>query len=152
MQTYRIDFTLNDASFTDQVPSHWTLYDVLSHCGAFPNLPQACLVGDCCRCTVLLDGRAVCACQVLAREAAGCTVQTRDGLADHPLVETLENVDGPCGNCIDAFALAAIDYLQNRALGYGLDEGLSAIPCSCHVDQHTRRAVRQLVPRANYAP
>lgn len=152
MQMHHIDFTLNDASVTCAVPSHWTLHDVLCHFDIFPTLPQACLMGDCCRCTVLLDGRAVCACQVLALEVAGGTVQTRAGLAAHPVVEALEAVDGPCGRCIDAFALATVDYLHTRPTRHGPEEGLAAIPCSCHVAQHTRRVVQQLAPRGRYSP
>lgn len=149
MQSQTIHFTLNDVSITCLVPLYWTLHDVLCSIDALPDVPVACSEGDCCRCTVVLDGRAVCACHLLAAEAAGRAVQTRAGLAGHPVMEALKDLDGSCGGCIDAFALAAIDYLQNigRADGRGLNENLLAIPCACHIEPQVRQVVRHLALR-----
>lgn len=149
MHDQTIHFTLNDASTTCVVPSYWTLYDVLRTVDAFTDLPVACTEGDCCRCTVLLDGRAVCACHVLACEAAGCAVSTSSGLAGHPMVTALEDLDHACGSCIDAFALAAIDHLGSTLHGdeRRLEESLLAIPCNCHIEPQVRRVVRRLAHR-----
>lgn len=144
MLHYTIHFTLNDAAVTCTVPPHWTLYDLLQQIEDSRCLFDACTHGDCCRCTVLLDGRSVCACQVLAVEVVERAVQTRAGLAGHPVVQALESLVGPCGSCIDAFTLTAIDCLQTaqRDDGHSLDEALLAIPCTCQVNQQVRHVVQ----------
>jgi carbon-monoxide dehydrogenase small subunit len=146
MTDQTIHFTLNDASVTCLVPSYWTLHDLLRNVSASADLPDACPEGDCCRCTVLLDRRAVCACHVLALEAAGSTVHTRDGLAGHPVVAALEHPNGACGRCVAAFALAAIDHLENTEHDAGprLEASLLAIPCDCHIESEVRQVVRHL--------
>lgn len=146
MNNQTIHFTLNDALVTCLVPSYWTLHDLLRTVSASVDLADDCPEGDCCLCTVLLDGRAVCACHVLALEAAGCTVHTRDGLADHPVVAALEHPDGACGRCLAAFALAAIDHLENTKHDAGprLETSLLAIPCDCHIESEVRQVVRHL--------
>lgn len=142
-----IDFTLNDVLFTCMVPPHWTLHEVLRDAGALPDVPDACTDGDCCRCTVLLNGHAVCACHILAPEAAGHAVYTRSGLADHPVVDELENLVSSCGSCIDAYALVAIDHVQAARRGDvpRLGDGLLSMPCTCHIEPQVRRVVQRLV-------
>ncbi|QLQ05087.1 MAG: hypothetical protein HZY76_02570 [Anaerolineae bacterium] len=57
MHNQTIHFTLNDVSITCTVPPHWSLHDALRTVDAAAERPDPCPAGDCCRCTVLLDGR-----------------------------------------------------------------------------------------------
>lgn len=181
MHNQTIHFTLNDVSITCTVPPHWSLHDALRTVDAAAERPDPCPAGDCCRCTVLLDGRAVCACHVLAHEAADRTVRTRGGLTGHLVLQALLALDGPCGSCIDAFALAVIDHLgacsdevgtcvstgappdpQCRP-GMGwlraefhaerrLEAGLRAIPCTCDIEPQVRQIVRRLMHSRRLIP
>ena len=66
-----------------------TLLDVLRDELDMTGSKEGCASGDCGACSVLLDGRLVCACLVLGAEMQGRAVETIEGMADgaelHPL-------------------------------------------------------------------
>ncbi|MHB8620340.1 MAG: (2Fe-2S)-binding protein [Chloroflexota bacterium] len=72
-----------------------------------------CGTGDCCACGVLIDGRSVNSCCLLALQAQGCTVLTVEGLAApdgtlHPLQRAfLEAGAAQCGFCTPGFLMRA---------------------------------------------
>jgi carbon-monoxide dehydrogenase small subunit len=73
---------------------------------------EGCTTGDCGACSVLMDGRLVPSCLVLAAEAEGRTVTTIEGLASgdalHPLQrQFLEHAALQCGICTPGFIVAA---------------------------------------------
>lgn len=73
---------------------------------------EGCATGDCGACSVLLDGRVVCSCLVLAVETQGREVTTVEGLAEgdrlHPLQQAfLEHAALQCGICTPGFLVAA---------------------------------------------
>jgi CO/xanthine dehydrogenase Mo-binding subunit/aerobic-type carbon monoxide dehydrogenase small subunit (CoxS/CutS family) len=75
-----------------------------------------CDAGDCGACTVLLDGRQVCACLVPAEQAAGRAVMTVEGLGDDPLGRRLQAAfhalgAAQCGICTPGMLIAARDLL-----------------------------------------
>jgi aerobic carbon-monoxide dehydrogenase small subunit len=73
---------------------------------------EGCTTGDCGACSVLMDGRLVPSCLVLAAEVEGRTVTTIEGLANgealHPLQQKfLEHAALQCGICTPGFIVAA---------------------------------------------
>ena len=73
---------------------------------------EGCGTGDCGACSVIVDGRLVCSCLMLAPEADGCTVETIEGMAKngvmHPLQQQfLEQAALQCGFCTPGFLVAA---------------------------------------------
>ena len=74
---------------------------------------KGCDVGDCGACTVILDGKPVCSCLVLAAETEGCTVQTIEGLQSapdklHPLQDSFMMLGGAqCGFCTPGILMMA---------------------------------------------
>jgi carbon-monoxide dehydrogenase small subunit len=73
---------------------------------------EGCTTGDCGACSVLMDGRLVPACLVLAPEADGRAVTTIEGIASgdvlHPLQQKfLEHAALQCGICTPGFIVAA---------------------------------------------
>jgi len=99
---------------------------------------EGCATGDCGACSVILDGRVVCSCLVLACEADGRTVTTVEGLADggrlHPLQQRfLEHAALQCGVCTPGFLVAAkalLDRNPNPA-EHEVRLGLSGNLCRC---------------------
>ena len=89
-----------------------TLLDVLRDELDLTGSKEGCSSGDCGACSVLLDGRLVCACLVLGAEAEGRAVDTIEGMADgdelHPLQRKfLEHAAIQCGICTPGILVAA---------------------------------------------
>ena len=117
---------------------HQTLLDALRNDVGLTGAKEGCGTGDCGACSVLLDGRLVCACLVLAAEAEGRTVQTVEGIAGperlHPVQQQLlEHAGLQCGICTPGIVVAAKALLDRnpdpteREVRFGLAGNL----CRC---------------------
>jgi carbon-monoxide dehydrogenase small subunit len=103
-----------------------------------PGSKNACEQGECGSCSVLLDGRLVCSCLVLAVQADGHAVVTVEGLAEdgrlHRVQEAfVETGAVQCGFCTPGLVVAAADLLR-RAPEPSVDEireALSGNLCRC---------------------
>lgn len=96
-----------------------TLLDVLRDRLALTGSKEGCGSGDCGACSVMLDGRLVCACLVLGAEAKGREVETVEGMATggnlHPLQKKfLEHAALQCGICTPGFLVAAKALLERN--------------------------------------
>ena len=97
-----------------------TLLDVLRDVLHLTGSKEGCSSGDCGACSVVLDGRLVCACLVLGAEAVGREVETIEGMAHgetlHPLQRLfLEEAALQCGICTPGFLVAARALLEHNA-------------------------------------
>jgi carbon-monoxide dehydrogenase small subunit len=89
-----------------------TLLDVLRDELNLTGSKEGCGSGDCGACSVIVDGRLVCSCLMLAVEAEGHSVQTIEGLATggklHPVQQKfLEHAALQCGFCTPGLLVAA---------------------------------------------
>ncbi len=89
-----------------------TLLDVLRDELHLTGSKEGCSSGDCGACSVLLDGRLVCACLVLGAEVAGREVETIEAMAHgealHPLQSKfIEHAALQCGVCTPGILVAA---------------------------------------------
>jgi carbon-monoxide dehydrogenase small subunit len=96
-----------------------TLLDALRDRLSLTGSKEGCGSGDCGACSVLLDGRLVCACLVLAAEAEGRSVDTIEGLSAggelHPLQQKfLDHAALQCGVCTPGFLVAAKNLLERN--------------------------------------
>ena len=103
-----------------------------------PGSKNACEQGECGSCSVLLDGRLVCSCLVLAAQADGHDVVTVEGLGEdgrlHRVQEAFAETGAvQCGFCTPGFVVAAADLLEHNAdpSEDEIREALSGNLCRC---------------------
>jgi carbon-monoxide dehydrogenase small subunit len=107
-----IVLTINGERRELAVQGYRTLLDTLRNEAGLTGTKKGCDVGDCGACTVILDGKPVCSCLVLAAEADGASVQTIEGLSRngslHPLQENfIKHGGAQCGFCTPGMIMAA---------------------------------------------
>lgn len=107
-----ISLQVNGESHKLEVPPNRLLLDVLRDDIGLTGARRGCEDSICGACTVLLNGRAVHACSVLAVRASGQKILTIEGLADkdklHPLQEAfIQRGAIQCGYCTPGMILAA---------------------------------------------
>ena len=102
-----------------EVPVRLTLADFLRQRLELTGTHLGCEHGVCGACTVLLDGRAVRSCLLLAVQANGCDVTTVEGLAAdgalHPLQEAFRDHHGlQCGFCTPGMLTTLVEFLREN--------------------------------------
>ncbi len=112
MTTCHVATTVNGDAVEFLCEPEETLLDVLRDRLGLIGSKEGCGSGDCGACSVMLDGRLVCACLVLGGEARGREIETIEGMADgkglHPLqVKFLEQAALQCGICTPGYLVAA---------------------------------------------
>jgi aerobic carbon-monoxide dehydrogenase small subunit len=132
-----VNLTINRRSYTLQVEPQWPLRDVLRQKLGLTSIKDFCNgYGACGSCTVLMNGRPVLSCMVLAVECEGAVVETVEGIADakHPLIEAyIMNWAAQCGYCTPGFivtAKALLDHNLNPTVDE-IKEALSGNLCRC---------------------
>jgi xanthine dehydrogenase YagT iron-sulfur-binding subunit len=144
--TFQINGETHKASLEPRVTLLDALRDHLDLTGA----KKVCDRGTCGSCTVILDGKAVYACSVLAIEAQSVPIRTVEGLGRpnrlHPLQAAFVEHDAQqCGFCTPGFIMAAKALLERNPQP-NLDEvhhGLSGNFCRCGTYAGMRKAVIQ---------
>jgi aerobic carbon-monoxide dehydrogenase small subunit len=133
-----LDLIVNGRRRRVQVRPHHTLLEVLRADLGLTGTKECCLVGECGACTVLLDGRSVDACLVLALEANGAEVVTVEGLALAGVLDPLQQAfldhgAAQCGFCIPGQLIAARALLEAspRPSRAEVEDGLAGNLCRC---------------------
>lgn len=119
MRKQHIEATINGETAEFLCHPHETLSEVLREQLHMFGTKEGCQTGDCGACSVLLDGKLVCSCLVLAVEADGAELLTIEGLAQgerlHPLQQKfLEHAALQCGVCTPGFLIAAKALLDHN--------------------------------------
>jgi aerobic carbon-monoxide dehydrogenase small subunit len=115
-----IQMTVNGEQQEIAVEPWRTLLDVLRDDLGLTGVKKGCDRGDCGACTVLLDGKPVTSCMMLAVQAADHTIVTIEGLADltgalHPLQQAFVDYGAiQCGFCTPGMILAAAALLAKN--------------------------------------
>ena len=134
----KIRLTVNGRQHECEVDAQTRLLDLLREDLALTGTKEGCGEGECGACTVLIDGRAVNSCLVLAVQADGKTVLTIEGLADgealHPIQQAFVELGGvQCGFCTPGFIMSTVALLQENPSPSD-DEVLTALEgnlCRC---------------------
>ncbi len=112
MAKIHISTTVNGDAVEFLCEPEETLLDVLRDGLGLTGSKEGCSSGDCGACSVLLDGRLVCACLVLGAELGGREVETIEAMAHgdvlHPLQSKfIEHAALQCGVCTPGILVAA---------------------------------------------
>ena len=134
----RIELSVNGKPHRLTVQTHMTLLQMLKEKLFLTGAKEGCGVGECGSCTVMLDGKAVNACLVLAIECDGVELVTIEGQASEKRLTDLQRafIDHgaiQCGFCTPGMIISAEDFLQrnpdpSRA---EIAEGISGNLCRC---------------------
>ena len=114
----RIRLTVNGKPFERDVDAETRLLDLLREDLHLTGTKEGCGEGECGACTVLIDGRPVNSCLVLAPQADGADVLTIEGVADgdrlHPIQQAFVDAGGvQCGFCTPGFIMSTYALLRD---------------------------------------
>ena len=114
---YSINFTVNGKEYQIEVPAQRTLIDLLRYDLNLTGTKEACGVGVCGACTILIDGKNIASCIMLAVQADRAEITTIEGISQgdtlHPLQESFVNNGGfQCGICTSGQIVAATALLN----------------------------------------
>ena len=133
-----ITFIVNGTSHTLDAPTHYTLLRVLRDELNLTGTKECCAEGECGACTVLLNGRAINSCLVLAAECDGEEVRTIEGLGSSGQLDPLQRAFAEsgavqCGFCIPGMIVAAHYLLSTNPhpTDDEIKEGLAGNLCRC---------------------
>jgi carbon-monoxide dehydrogenase small subunit len=133
-----ITATVNGTTRTFDAPAHRTLLEALRDQLSLTGTKECCAEGECGACTVLLNGRAVNACLVLAVECDGEDVVTIEGLAANGQLDAVQQAfvetgAVQCGFCIPGMIVAASALLSANPHPSKdeIKEGLAGNLCRC---------------------
>ena len=150
-----IHLTINDQHYEVAVEPNQTLVDLLRYQLGLTGTKKGCEMGDCGSCTVILDGKAVNSCLVLALQADGRSIQTIEGLETgeglHPVQEAfVEKGAIQCGFCSSGMILSAKTLLDQNPNPSETEirRALSGNLCRCTGYQKIIEAVKS-VPQVN---
>ncbi|GIX31800.1 MAG: (2Fe-2S)-binding protein [Porticoccaceae bacterium] len=152
MSEHQIHLRINGLSWSGAVEARQSLADFLRERAGCTGVHLGCEHGVCGACTVVVDGRAVRSCLMLAVQAGGSEVVTAEGLAApdgtlHPVQQALLEEHGlQCGFCTPGIVttLAALTAPGRTPSEEELLAALSGNLCRCTGYQGIRRAVRRL--------
>ena len=145
----RISVKIDGVRYDDDVEPRLLLVHYLREQAGRTGTPVGCDTSNCGACTVLLNGRSVKSCAVLAVQADGAEVTTIQGLADgpgelHPLQRAFHEEHAlQCGYCTPGMIMAAVDLLSDNPhpTEEEVRDGLEGNLCRCTGYQNIVRAV-----------
>jgi len=152
MSKHHIEMSINGLRHAGEVEARVSLADFLRGDAGYTGVHLGCEHGVCGACTVIVDGKAVRSCLMLAVQADGAVVRTVEGLAApdgtlHPVQQALLDEHAlQCGFCTPGvvMTLAALTDGDAKPGEEQLLAALSGHVCRCTGYQGIRRAARKL--------
>lgn len=114
-----IKTTINDKAYSFEIEPRFLLVDLIRYKAGLKGTPVACDTGNCGACTVMMNGRSVKSCQVLAPRADGAEIMTVEGLRSgenlHPIQEAFWECDAvECGFCTPGMLMTTLAFLKEN--------------------------------------
>ncbi len=130
--------TINKKEYSVQVEEKWTLLYVLREVLGLTGTKEGCGTSDCGACKVLVDGKALNSCSLLALKMVGKDITTIEGLGSsdkpHPIQEAFVEAGAvQCGFCTPGMVISTKALLDenNDPTEEEIREGLSKNLCRC---------------------
>jgi len=149
-----IALTINGTRHSLELEPRVTLLDGLRDHLEITGAKRVCDRGECGACTVMLDGKAVYACAVLAIEAQGKRITTVESFMQddrlHPIQQAfVDNDASQCGFCTPGFVVAFKAFLDKHpnATQEELRRGLSGNLCRCGTYHGIQLAIAQMAQK-----
>ncbi|PKN28219.1 MAG: ferredoxin [Deltaproteobacteria bacterium HGW-Deltaproteobacteria-21] len=138
MESKEIKFVLNGKAYELKVSPWRTLLEMIREDLQLTGTKEGCGQGECGSCTVIMGGKTVNSCLILALEADGQEITTIEGLANgdklHPIQEAFVNQAGmQCGFCTPGMIMSAKALLDKNPSPSEKEirEGISGNFCRC---------------------
>jgi len=138
MKQIEITLNVNGITYTLDVRPQRTLVEVLRENLGLTGTKKSCNEGECGACTVLMDGKPVASCLVLAIDAQGKEIVTIEGLAKdeklHPIQEAfLKHGAIQCGFCTPGMVMSVKAYLDEHPMPTSTEvrKAISGNLCRC---------------------
>jgi aerobic carbon-monoxide dehydrogenase small subunit len=146
-----VSFTVNGKPVSTEVEARTLLVEFLRERMQLTGTHVGCDTAQCGACTVLVDGKSVKSCNVLAVQAAGATITTIEGLAAadgtlHPMQAAFRKNHGlQCGFCTPGMVLAAVGLAgqQKAPTEAQIREALDGNFCRCTGYHNIVKAVQE---------
>ena len=144
-----ITLLVNDTRYSVEVDPDDLLVDVLREKIGLTGTKKGCGTGDCGACSIIMDGRLVTSCLILAEAAAGKTILTIEGMEKggklHPIQQSFLDFQAvQCGYCTPGLVLATKALLDENP--HPTEEeirlGISGNLCRCTGYQKIVEAVQ----------
>jgi carbon-monoxide dehydrogenase small subunit len=100
-----------------KVEGNMRLLDLVRNTLKLTATKEGCSIGECGACTVMMDGKAVCSCLVLAEQCNEAEITTLEGLNDNPITQKLQHAfvekgGVQCGFCTPGVLVSTTALLQ----------------------------------------
>ena len=157
LPAWDIQLTINGQAVLINVEPEWTLYDLIHDRLGLTGIKMFCDRGACGSCTVILDGRPVLSCMILAIECNGKTIETIEGVAagSHPLIDAyIKHHALQCGYCTPGFIVTAKALLDQNPdpTDDEIKEALSGNLCRCGTYPQHPKAVHEAAQALKVSP
>ncbi|MEK7247574.1 MAG: (2Fe-2S)-binding protein [Chloroflexota bacterium] len=133
-----INLRLNGQPHELAVEPHWTLLETVREALGYTGSKEGCGTGDCGACSMIVDGRLITSCLMLAPQAEGRSITTIEGLSKngtlHPVQQAFVDSGGvQCGFCTPGMVMAATALLEKstKPTLEEIREGLAGNLCRC---------------------
>ena len=134
----KLQFNLNGSLVETEASADTSLLNVLRDNLGLTGTKEGCGVGECGACTIIMNGKTVNACLVLAAESDGAEITTIEGLADgeklDPVQEAFYEIGGlQCGFCTPGMILSTKALLAENPnpSDWEIRKGLEGNFCRC---------------------
>jgi aerobic carbon-monoxide dehydrogenase small subunit len=161
MNTSLLDLRVNGEAHRIPIEQHWSLLQVLRGPLGLTGTKENCIEAECGVCTVLLDGKAVNSCILLAEQCRGREVTTIEGLGDPEHLHVLQRAfiafgAVQCGYCIPGMILTAKSFLDSckgrLPTEPEIREAMAGTLCRCtgyqKIVDAVAAAAREMLPQA----
>jgi aerobic-type carbon monoxide dehydrogenase small subunit (CoxS/CutS family) len=149
-----ISLNINGSKCSVEVEARTTLLDLVREEFGLTGAKLGCDIQVCGACTLLVDGKPISACSMLAADVDGCAIETVEGLAKkdrlHPLQEAFMEFGAlQCGYCTSGFILTAKALLDEtpHPSNEQISDYLAGNFCRCGCYQEIVQAVKNVAAK-----